>query len=42
MKKVKTLFILTLCFTFIVTTTTVTRNYDISPYGHYKNDETTF
>ena len=37
MKKFKTLLILTLCFTFVVTTTTVTPNYDVNPCGHLTN-----
>ena len=35
MKKFKTLLIMTLCFAFIVTTTTVAPNYEINPCGHY-------
>lgn len=40
MKKFKTLLIMTLCFTFIITTTPVTPDYDIQPLGHYEKDET--
>ena len=29
---------MTLCFAFILTTTTVAPNYEISPYGHYEKD----
>lgn len=35
MKRIKTLFIMALCFAFIVTTTTVTPDYDINPCDHY-------
>lgn len=37
MKKIKTLLILTLCFAFIITTTTVAPNYDVNPCGHLTN-----
>ena len=40
MKKFKTLLIMMLCFTFIITTTTVTQDYDINPLGHHEKDET--
>lgn len=33
---------MTLCFAFIVTTTTVAPDYDINPYGHYEKDSTIF
>lgn len=35
MKKFKTLLIMTLCFAFIVTTTTVAPDYDIKPCDHH-------
>lgn len=41
MKKMKTLLILTLCFTFMVTTIdsyTCYTNYEISPLEHYRNE----
>lgn len=41
MKKFKTLLILTLCFTFMITTTdsyTYHANYEITPLGHYFNE----
>lgn len=42
MKKFKHLLILTLCFTFMITTTDICRSYSdyqISPLEHYTNPE---
>lgn len=33
---------MTLCFAFIVTTTTVAPDYDITPCGHYEKDADIF
>lgn len=38
MKKLKTLLILTLCFTFIITTSNLNMNSDINPLGHHPHN----
>lgn len=37
-KKLKTLLIVALCFTFMVTTADLYGNYEISPLEHYTNN----
>ena len=39
MKKIKTLFILALCFTILATSTPVAPDYDVNPCGHYGIDD---
>lgn len=38
MKKINTLLIITLCFSFMITTTCINTFYELNPLGHYTND----